>query len=153
MMHGVGAERSVASSCRNPLADRPKRRAARTTLLALLPSRDTPHSTRNCSSGTHLPWNASTIARQAAPHSAASICKTVGVLLIPVVGGAGLSIDAGQLPDKGNDEIERAPVAGGDLGLGQSAAGQVNLRPASDGPSISARRRRILVQGHGDSVG
>ena len=33
----------------------PKRFAALTILLALLPSRETPHSTRSCSSGTHTP--------------------------------------------------------------------------------------------------
>ena len=55
MMQGIGAEPSAARSSRNPFADSPKRFAALTTLLALLPSRETPHSTRSRSSGTHAP--------------------------------------------------------------------------------------------------
>src|SRR5918998_5565468 len=47
---------------------------------ALLPSRLIPQATRSSSSGTSRPWKARTIAREAAPHSVASICRTVGVL-------------------------------------------------------------------------
>ena len=42
-------------SLRKPLADRPKLRAALTMLLALLPSRETPHAMRSCSSGIQAP--------------------------------------------------------------------------------------------------
>ncbi|MEU1577517.1 hypothetical protein ABZ519_41525 [Streptomyces collinus] len=42
------------------------------------PSRDTPHAMRNSSRGTYFLYVASTIASDAAPHSAASICIKVG---------------------------------------------------------------------------
>jgi hypothetical protein len=42
-------------------------------LLALLPSRDTPLSSRSLDSGTNVPWYSSTIESAAAPHSVASI--------------------------------------------------------------------------------
>jgi hypothetical protein len=55
MMQGIGNSCSVEGSLRNPLASRPKLRAARTMLLALLPSRETPQATRSCYSGIQAP--------------------------------------------------------------------------------------------------
>src|SRR5437660_620298 len=48
-------------------------------LLALLPSRDTPQARRSSSNGTKRPKWARTMASAAAPHSTASIWRTVGV--------------------------------------------------------------------------
>ena len=79
-MLGLGAQ---------PLAVRPRRR--RSTLDALAPSRETPHSVLNSSSGTNLPKWPSTMASEAAPHSVASSCSTTGVLagrLIPIPAAA-----------------------------------------------------------------
>ena len=42
------------------------------------PSRDTLHAARKSDRGTHRPFDAKTIPNDAAPHSTASICRTVG---------------------------------------------------------------------------
>src|SRR5215470_13313214 len=47
-------------------------------LLAFEPSRETPHSWRSSSRGTIFPWYPMIIASAAAPHSTASIWRTVG---------------------------------------------------------------------------
>src|ERR1700722_7090815 len=73
-------ERRSAGSFLNPRALSPYFRAAFTTLLALVPSRETPHEIRSSSSGTLFPKYARIMESAAAPHSTASICKTVGVL-------------------------------------------------------------------------
>ena len=50
-------------------------------LAALLPSRLTSHFSRSSVIGTQRPKYASTLPRQAAPHSDACICNTMGVAI------------------------------------------------------------------------
>ena len=54
MMQGIGVEQRRELLPKS-LRRQPEALAALTTLLALLPSRETPHATRSCSSGTHAP--------------------------------------------------------------------------------------------------
>src|SRR6478609_2656873 len=174
MMQGIGKSCSVAGSLRNPLASRPKVRAARTMLLALLPSRETPQATRSCSSGIQAPWWASTMASAAAPHSTASICGMVGVRLTFLrqnslrnrchsdggrTGGGmvccdgALSINSGQPPEEGDHQVERALPACGDFRARQRSAGETNGRPISNRPTVSADGFGILLQADGGGVG
>src|ERR1700722_472251 len=166
MMHGIGTSRSIAGSVRKPLASRPKLRAALMMLLALLPSRETPHATRSCSSGTHEPWWASTIASAAAPHSAASICRIVGVRFTalggrgppsrrpsdcgrvsPDVAGAGVSsVDSRQPLDQRHYQIERTLPPRSDFRADQRSAAEPNRRTRTDSPAISANGSGVLFQ-------
>src|SRR5215468_889903 len=57
---------------------KPYLRAAFSMLFAFEPSRETPHSWRSSSRGTIFPWYPRIIASAAAPHSTASIWRTVG---------------------------------------------------------------------------
>src|SRR5258708_26048823 len=125
MMHGMGNSCSVEGSLRKPFAASPRLCAALTILLALLPSRETPQATRNCSSGIQLPCQASTIASAAAPHSTASICRMVGVRLtrpraapepFGLRSGAGggvpaSAIKSGQLLEQRDHQVDRALLA------------------------------------------
>src|SRR5216684_362356 len=174
MMQGIGNSCSVVGSLRKPLASRPKVRAALTILLALLPSRDTPHATRSCSSGIHAPWLASTIARAAAPHSTASICRMVGVRLTflrqnslrtrcPSDGGrtrfsascgdGALSINSGQSPEEGHHQVERALPSCGDFRARQRSAGETNGRPFSHRPTVPADVFGVLLKADRRRVG
>ena len=72
-MTGIGISRTSFGSLRKPRASSPYSRAALRMLLALLPSRETPHSSRTLARGTNVPWYSSTVASAAAPHSVASI--------------------------------------------------------------------------------
>src|SRR3954464_15136268 len=166
MMQGIGNSCSVEGSLRNPLASKPKVRAARTMLLALLPSRETPQATRSCSSGIQAPWWARTMASAAAPHSTASICRMVGVCLTfrrqnslrnrcqsdggrtggGIRGDGALSIKAGQALEKGDDEVDRALPPGGDFRARQRSAGETNRWSFADRPAISADALGILFE-------
>src|SRR5690349_1808501 len=91
-MQGRDMERSSAGSLVKPRGCNPKVLAAFMTFEALLPSRETPQAVRNSSSGTILPWYPRTMARAAAPHSTASICKMVGVRTRLNAFGAGAGV-------------------------------------------------------------
>src|SRR5450755_2466686 len=173
MMHGIGTLRSNAGSVRKPLATKPRLRAAFLLLLAWLPSRETPHATRNCSSGTHEPWWASTIASAAAPHSAASICRIVGVRFTALrgrsppahrrprcgrissdVAGAGASsVDSRQPSDERHYQIERTLPSCSDFRPYQRSAAKSNGRTRSDSPAISANGSGVLFQTDPRAIG
>ena len=68
--------------------------------LALEPSRETPQSTRTTSSGTHLRYQAITMARQAAPHSRASICMTTGTRATPFFRGCLMLLEGKSLTSR-----------------------------------------------------
>src|ERR1700730_3553857 len=165
MMQGIGNSCSVEGSLRKPLAARPKRRAALTMLLALLPSRETPQATRSCSSGTQAPWWASTIARAAAPHSTASICRIVGVRFTALRqsrprarrgcgftwsgfgwGKGALSINSRKPLDERQHQVQRALPSCGDFRLHQRPAAETNGRSLANGPAISADGGSVLFQ-------
>src|SRR6188472_2164973 len=167
MMQGIGSSCSVEGSLRNPLASRPKVRAARTMLLALLPSRETPQATRSCSSGIQAPWWASTMASAAAPHSTASICRMVGVRLTFLVqnslrnrcqsdggrtgggiicGDGALSINSGQALEEGDHQVDRALPPCGDFRARQRSAGETNRRPFSNRPTVATDIFGILLK-------
>src|SRR5882724_4375169 len=173
MMQGIGNSCSVEGSLRNPLASKPKVRAARTMLLALLPSRETPQATRSCSSGIQAPWWASTMASAAAPHSTASICRMVGVCLTflrqnslrnrchsdggraggGICGDGALSIKAGQALEEGDHEIDRALPARGDFRARQRSTGETNRRAFANRPAIAADAVAIMFEADGGGVG
>jgi hypothetical protein len=111
---GSGSSFSCPGSFLYPFATSPYVRAALRTLLALLPSRDTPHAARSSSSGTTRPKWPSTIASAAAPHSTASIWSTVGVLTRRAAGGFGLAAGAG-------GPLGAAGAAGGGAGRVKAA--------------------------------
>src|SRR5258707_3541303 len=163
MMHGMGNSCSVEGSLRKPFAASPRLCAALTILLALLPSRETPQATRNCSSGIQAPWWASTIASAAAPHSTASICNTVAVRLMGprpnqrrMVRNMNsvislkkiLSCNSCQPLEHGDNELDRASLARCDLRLCQRPAGKPQCRALSHGPMISADRVVVALQPH-----
>src|SRR6266702_2680691 len=174
MMQGIGNSRSVEGSLRNPLASKPKVRAARTMLLALLPSRETPQATRSCSSGIQAPWWARTMASAAAPHSTASICRMVGVRLTflrqnslrnrcqsdggltgggNICGDGALSINSGQALEEGNHEVDWALSSCGNFRARQRSAGETNGRPLANRPAIAADALGILFKADRGGVG
>src|ERR1035441_9152355 len=112
-MNGGRRPRMPSADLRKALTSSPYRLAASLMYSALLPSRETPQSSRSTSSGTYRPWNSRMIPSAAAPHSAASIWRTVGVrtrrhFLLGLEPAMPPHLDSGKI--RGNDD-PLAPVS------------------------------------------